>query len=95
MGLARLTIGIGETSHYETALTQLLKLCLEYAFNELNLFRVEVDVPAYDLKLSQAVSQAGFKKEVTNREVIYHLGKYWDEYGFGILRHEWLGKAKE
>jgi len=88
-GVARLTIGIGDPNHLEKALPQLLAICLEYGFNELNLFRVEMDAPAYDLTLLWAVSQAGFTKEVTNREVIYHLGKYWDEFVFGILKPEW------
>lgn len=88
-GVARLTIGIGDEQHLETALPQLLVLCLEYAFLELNLYRVEMNVPAYDLILSRIATQAGLKKEVTSREVIYRLGKYWDEYGYGILKPEW------
>ena len=88
-GVARLKIGVGDEHHLESALSQLLSLCLEYAFHELNMYRLKIDVPAYDVNLSQAVIQAGFKKEVTNREVIYHLGKYWDEIGYGILKPEW------
>lgn len=84
-----LVVAIGNQDYYGKAEQQIIPLVLKYAFNELNLYRLEVDVPAFESDLGTTLERNGFKLDAVNRGVIYHDHQYWDEYLYGILKNEW------
>lgn len=84
-----LVVAIGNPDYYGKAEHQIIPLALKYAFSELNLFRLEVDVPAFEAELGAILEGNGFKLDAVNRGVIYHDHQYWNEYLYGILRPEW------
>ena len=66
-----------------------MPLLLKFAFHELNLYRLEVDVPDYENELGKVLEDNGFKLDAINRQVIYFENQYWNERLYGILRPEW------
>lgn len=66
-----------------------LALGLNYAFGELNLFRVSAQVPEFDVAGRALYDRARFTLEVRQRQVVFHEGRTWDRLQFGMLRPEW------
>jgi len=69
--------------------TESIKLVLKYAFEELNLNRIEAIILDYN-KASQKlfIDKCGFKKEGLMREKIFKQGKYHDVLLISKLRNE-------
>lgn len=65
------------------------ELVLKYAFEELNLNRVELAVYADNWRAIRMYQKVGFVQEGCARQARYSGGRYQDEYRFGILRGEW------
>ena len=84
-----MVIAIGNTEHYLKAEKQILPLMLKFSFYELNLYRLEVDVPAYQQELGKILEDNGFTLDAVNRQVIYFENQYWNEFLYGILKPEW------
>jgi RimJ/RimL family protein N-acetyltransferase len=76
-------------------LDESIRLGLVYAFEELNLFRVNLQVPEFDDITAQVCVQAGFRLEVRQREIFYRHGRYWDLLDFGLICKEWTEKGQE
>jgi RimJ/RimL family protein N-acetyltransferase len=90
-GTATLGIGIGDNSKQGRGCgKETIKLLLDYAFKELNLHRVQLNVLSYNEKAIGLYEKMGFMKEGIYREFISKDGKRWDMYLYGILKHEWL-----
>jgi RimJ/RimL family protein N-acetyltransferase len=88
-GAAQFDLVIGDPQDWERYAGEALSLGLRYAFDEMNLFRITVQVEEHNV-ISQALYQAAqFFLEVRQRQVIYHEGRYWDRLMFGMLRPEW------
>jgi RimJ/RimL family protein N-acetyltransferase len=87
-----LAIGIGESDNRNKGYgTDALKLILRFAFHELNLNRVGLDVIEYNEKAIHAYEKVGFQREGRMRAAVYRDGKTYDRLIFGILRSEWEG----
>jgi diamine N-acetyltransferase len=71
--------------------TKATKTMLHYAFEELNLHRVELEVFAYNARAIRCYEKAGFRHEGTRRQSHFHNGRYHDAYRMGILREEFEG----
>ncbi len=84
-----LVIAIGDTKYYGKADRQIIPLFLRFAFYELNLYRIEVDVPEFEREIGKILEENGFIRDALSRGVIYYDHRYWDEYLYGILRPEW------
>jgi RimJ/RimL family protein N-acetyltransferase len=69
-----------------------LRLFLRLAFDELNLNRLTVILPEYNVNGIEFVKKFGFSEEVRRREVILRDGRRWDSLHFGLLRSEWSVK---
>ena len=65
------------------------ELVLKYAFEELNLNRVELAVYADNWRAIRMYQKVGFVQEGCARQARYNNGRYQDEYRFAILRSEW------
>jgi RimJ/RimL family protein N-acetyltransferase len=89
LGVGWLVLAIGDPAHYGKAEKQIIPLALDYAFKELNLYRVEFDLPEYEGEISKILTANGFTLDAVNREVIYFDNRSWNELLYGILRPEW------
>jgi RimJ/RimL family protein N-acetyltransferase len=67
-----------------------MKLVLRYAFLELNLRRVTLNVFEYNERAIRSYEKAGFRLEGSQRQAIQREGRRWDMVYMGILREEWM-----
>ena len=89
-GSALLSIGIGEPAYRGKGYgTDALQLILRYAFAELNLHRIGLDVISDNTRAIQAYKKAGFLHEGTLRSAVLRDGRRHDRMLMGILREEW------
>ena len=85
-----LAIGIGEEKFRSKGYgTDALRLILRYAFFELNLNRVGLDVISYNKRAVRAYEKVGFKVEGTMRESVLRDGHKYDRIIMSILRNEY------
>jgi len=83
-------IGIGERDFWGKGYgTDMMKLCLQYAFNELNMHRVSLGVFAYNQRALRAYEKVGFRMEGRTRKDTLREGQRADGLWMGILREEW------
>lgn len=88
-------IGIGEPDFWGKGYgTEAMNLILQYAFMELNLQRVSLDVFEYNPRAIHSYEKAGFRIEGRQRKTMMREGKRWDVIYMGILREEWLEQYK-
>ena len=67
-----------------------MRVILRYAFEELNLYRVSLNVFGYNPRAIHTYEKIGFQHEGFQREVLDRDGQRWDLIYMGILRAEWL-----
>jgi RimJ/RimL family protein N-acetyltransferase len=88
-GVGRIEIATGETSLRSAVEPEMLRLALEYAFDELNLHRIAVTLPEYDAAGIEILENAGFTLEIRRKECFFRSDRYWDWLQYGILISEW------
>jgi RimJ/RimL family protein N-acetyltransferase len=71
-----------------------LRLILNYAFAELNLYRVGLTVMAYNTAAIKSYERAGFILEGAKRQMVCREGQRHDLLIYGILRDEWAEKRE-
>ncbi len=92
---ARIQLGIGSVEDRSKGYgTQALGMLLRFAFAELNLFRVSVIVPAYNVAAIALLKKFGFVEEVRRRQSVERDNKRWDMLAFGLLKEDWQSRAK-
>lgn len=90
-----LAIGIGEPDFRDKGYgSDALMLILQFAFHELNLNRVGLDVIGYNDRAIHAYKKAGFIEEGRMRAAVYRDGEYTDRIIMGILRSDWEAANK-
>lgn len=83
-------LGIGEREFWNRGYgTEAMKLVLGYAFEELNLHRVSLNVFDYNGRAIRSYEKAGFVVEGRVREFLHRNGRRFDLIYMGILREEW------
>jgi len=88
-------IGLGERKYWGKGYgTDAMKVILRYAFTEMNLQRVTLDVFEYNPRGVRSYEKAGFVHEGRERGTLLREGRRWDVIFMGILRADWL-KAQE
>ena len=86
-------IGIGERECWSTGYgTDAMKVVLRYAFEELNLHRVSLNVFEYNQRAIHSYEKVGFVVEGCERQFLRREGKRWDMIYMGILRADWEEK---
>ena len=65
---------------------------LDYAFDELGMYRVGLRVMAYNTAAIKTYEKVGFMREGTQRGAVWREGGRYDVHFYGILRDEWLTK---
>jgi RimJ/RimL family protein N-acetyltransferase len=86
---AVLGIVIGEKEHWGKGFgTEAVRLMLRFAFGELNLHRVELDVYDFNPRAIRSYEKAGFRREGTLRQALFREGGYHDVYRMAVLQSE-------
>jgi len=89
-GTAVVSLGIGRAENQNRGYgTDALRLVLNYAFYELNLYRVGLDVIGDNERAIHVYEQVGFKLEGTVRGAVHRDGKRVDRIYMGILAEEY------
>lgn len=73
---------------------EVTKLMIKYAFDILNLNRIQLHVSTENVRGVEAYKKAGFKVEGTLRQAMYHNNTYVDFYVMGILREDYYGNKE-
>jgi len=88
-------LGIGEREFWGKGYgTDLMRLILRYAFTEINLHRVTLNVFEYNPRAIRSYEKTGFRHEGRMRQVLNKEGRRWDILFMGILREEWMEMQK-
>lgn len=74
--------------------SEAINLVLEYAFNRLNLNKVNLCIYADHTSAIKLYEKAGFKKEGTMRSILFRDGKYHNKILMGILSEEFHNRKK-
>jgi RimJ/RimL family protein N-acetyltransferase len=84
-------ISIGEREFWGKGYgTEAMDLILRFAFLELNLQRISLDVFEYNPRAIRSYEKAGFIHEGRQRGMLNRDGQRYDLLFMGILRDEWL-----
>jgi len=93
-GSGQIRIGIGSAEDRCKGYgTQAMKLLLRFAFAELNLFRINADLPEYNEGAIALLKKFGFVEEVRRRQALERDGRRWDLLVFGLLKDEWQSQV--
>lgn len=88
-----IAIGIGDPSFRGKGYgAEALYLLLRYAFDELNMNRVGLDVISNNTPAIKAYKRAGFMEEGRKRQAVLRDGQQFDLILMGVLRTEWREK---
>ncbi|PSK58590.1 hypothetical protein B9Z65_6605 [Elsinoe australis] len=68
---------------------------LGWAFDRLGLHRVQLDAFEWNEGARKLYERLGFTLEGRSRELLFHEGKFWDEYHFSMLESEYRQKRDE
>jgi RimJ/RimL family protein N-acetyltransferase len=73
-------------------MNEALMTLLKYAFESLNLHRIEADVDPRNAASIRTLEKLGFQREGILRERWQVNGEIQDAFFYGLLRHEWIGQ---
>ena len=68
---------------------EVMILLMRYSFEQFNLNRLMLKVMGFNTRALRLYEKLGFQYEVTQRELFFHDGQYFDGYIMSILRSEW------
>lgn len=69
--------------------TEAKMLLLQYAFQTLNIRRMESSVIAYNKRSRAYMAKCGYQQEGIRRRAFYKDGGYHDEILYGLFQNEW------
>jgi RimJ/RimL family protein N-acetyltransferase len=70
-------------------------LALRFAFDELNLHRLQLTAFSYNERAVALYEKLGFRQEGVFREFLQRDGRRHDMILFGLLRHEWEQRSRQ
>ena len=94
-GNAWLSIGLGKTYWNQGLGTEALRLLVRFAFEELNLHRLQLTVFEYNQRAQAVYRKLGICVEGSMREWILRDGKRYDMLQMGLLASEWRTSQPE
>lgn len=87
---AILGIALGEKAYWGQGFgTDATRTMLRFAFEELNLHRVELEVFDFNPRAMRSYEKAGFRHEGTRRQALFRQGRYHDVHVMSILQSEY------
>lgn len=91
-----LAIAIGEPEYWGRGYgSDALRVGINYAFRELNMYKVSLAVFGYNTRAIRAYEKVGFQREATTRAMLYRDGQRYDMHYMGIVRPEWAARLNE
>lgn len=88
--VGKIGIVIGSTENHGRGYgTEAMKLLIDFAFLEMNLNRLELEVYDFNERAIRSYLNCGFIQEGRLRERQYKNGKYSDVIQMGILKSDW------
>lgn len=94
--VANISIIIPRAKHRNKGIgSEAVFLLLSYAFETLNLNRVEVQIPNYNGLAISVANKIGFLQEGTLRQAYFDKNEYHDVFQFGILKTDYETKKME
>lgn len=95
-GDAFVGIGLGDRNDWGKGFgTDAMRVILRYAFSELNLWRVSLNVFEYNPRAIRSYEKIGFTVEGHCRKFLNRDGRRWDLIYMGILKEEWEKRQNE
>jgi RimJ/RimL family protein N-acetyltransferase len=89
---ARVAIHIGDPDFRDKGYgTDAMKTLVRFAFEEMNLNRIELGVFDYNERAIASYRKCGFVEEARRRQAHYERGSYHDAVIMSVLRSEWGG----
>ncbi len=89
-GVCGIGVAIGDHANWGKGYGhEAAQLGLGFAFEELNLHRVQATAFSYNARSIALLEKLGFQREGTYREFLRRDGKRHDMLLYGLLRHEW------
>ncbi|MER3398817.1 MAG: N-acetyltransferase [Chloroflexota bacterium] len=83
-------IALGEKAYWGQGFgTDATRTMLRFAFEELNLHRVELEVFDFNPRAMRSYEKAGFRHEGTRRQALFRHGRYHDVHLMAILQSEY------
>lgn len=93
--IATLGIVLGATENLGKGYgTEAITLIQEFAFNKLNLHKLDLEVRDYNERAIRCYKKCGFVEEGRFRENFFVDGKYTDTLFMGILKSEYKNRMK-
>jgi RimJ/RimL family protein N-acetyltransferase len=93
-GNSWLGIGIGDRAYWDKGCgSDAMRILARYAFGELGLHRLNLNVFSYNTRAVHVYEKIGFQVEGRIREAIHREGQRWDMIFMGLLREEFLGNS--
>ena len=90
-GEAFVGIAIGEREYWGRGHgSDAMRLILRFAFKELNLHRVALNVFEYNPRAIRSYEKVGFRHEGRVRGALLREGRRWDVLYMGITKEEWI-----
>jgi RimJ/RimL family protein N-acetyltransferase len=88
-GVSWVGIGIGERDYWNKGYgTEAMHLLARYAFEELGLHRLSLNVFSYNTRAIRAYEKVGYKIEGRVPEALHRDGQRWDVVFMGLLRED-------
>lgn len=89
-------IGIADKENWSKGYgSEATKLVIDYAFQTINLNRIQLHVAVENEAAVNLYKKVGFQIEGTLREAMFHQGKYCDFYVMGLLRKDLHDSAEQ
>lgn len=83
-------IALWSSKHWNQGFgTEATRLLLKYAFEQLNLNRIELRVFAFNKRAKAMYEKVGFQQVGVRRQSVFRDGAYHDEYTMDYLSEDW------
>jgi RimJ/RimL family protein N-acetyltransferase len=92
---AEIGYALGREHWGQGYMNEALQAVLAYAFETLDLHRIEADIDPRNIASIKTVERLGFKREGYLRERWQINGEIQDAFFYGLLRQEWLRPQQE
>jgi RimJ/RimL family protein N-acetyltransferase len=90
-----ISIGLSPSYQGKGYGTEAINWALQWAFKSAGMHRVTVKAFEYNSGARRLYERLGFKHEGTIRETLWHDGRWWDDYVYGMLEGEWRAQQSE
>ena len=92
---AWVAIGIGEVDQRGRGLgTDAMRVLARFAFEQLNLNRINLTVFEYNPAAIRSYEKCGFVHEGRQRQFLNREGQRWDMIYMGLLKEDWLARSE-